>query len=1018
MWRSLDELANTPEFRELIERQFPQQASQMTSHTSRRRFLQLMGASLALAGLNTGCERSPNEKIVPYVQMPEYIVPGKPLYFATAMAFNGAAIGLLVESHMGRPTKIEGNPLHPASPGSDTIPEARQRIRQRNWDQPDISGATDIFAQAAVLGLYDPDRSQVVIREGQISTYEEFARTLTVQTANRNIRLRVLTETVVSPTLAAQLEELLAAYPNAQWHQWEPVLHDNVYEGTRLAFGRVLQPVHDFSRAAAILSLDANFLAHGPGHLVNAHQFIARRKLEKSNPQATMNRLYVAETSFTITGAKADHRLALQSAEVEALARAVASRLGIRVGEPDERLLEHVPPEWLDAVVDDLQNYRTGENSASLVVAGMQQPPVVHALAHAINERLGNIGTTVRYIEPAVANPESQLESLANLIEAMRSGEVEMLLILGGNPVFNSPADFEFADALQGVPFRIHLSGEYNETTQLCDWHIPELHFLESWSDARAFDGTVAIVQPLIAPLYIGTTAHQLISTLIGRPQLTSYDIVKAYWRSQYDAGDFEEYWQTSLHNGVLEGTAFVPVTDVALQTEQLQRAFAEPSAAVADSDAVELVFEPDPSIWDGRFANNSWLQELPKPLTKLTWDNAALMSIDLAQKLGVRTQDMVEIQLGRRSLRMPVLMVPGLPRNSITLHFGHGRRVVGAVGKGTGFNVYTLRTSEEPWIASRGSVRPVGGTYPLAMTQQHHLMGDPSIDVGERPIVIHGTLDTYLEHPEEPAFMHAAHKGEHPSLYPEYEYDGYKWGMSIDQTACIGCNACVIACQAENNVPVVGKVEVERAREMHWLRIDTYFDGGPDEPEAYHQPVPCMHCEKAPCEVVCPVSATVHSDEGLNDMVYNRCVGTRYCSNNCPYKVRRFNFFQYTDWNTESYMLQRNPDVTVRSRGVMEKCTYCVQRISAGRIAAQTRDAPLQDGEVVTACQAACPTEAIIFGDLNDVNSRVAKLRADPLNYALLAELNTQPRTTYMAAVRNPHPSLKRHEETPHASH
>ena len=960
-WRSLEELAASERFQEFLQREFPRQAAVWDSGLSRRRFLQVMGASLALAGLS-GCLSQPVEKIVPYVKAPEEVVPGQPLFFATAVALGGFAAGVLVESHMGRPTKIEGNPDHPAS-----------------------LGAADALTQATILSLYDPDRSQMVTQGGQPSTWDAFVAALGAelakQAASRGAGLRVLTETVTSPTLAAQLQALLAAYPAARWHQYEGVHRDHAIEGARLAFGEPVGVHYRLDQADVILSLDADFLNAGPGHVRYAHDFAARRRV--ADGATAMNRLYVVESTPSVTGAIADHRWPVRSSQVEGVARALAAQLGVAgVTAPAE---EAFPADWLAALARDLQAHR----GRSLVVAGDQQPPIVHALAHALNDALGNVGRTVIYTDPVEAAPVNQTESLRELATAMNAGEVELLVIIGGNPVYTAPADLAFADALARVPFRVHLGLYADETAALCDWHIPQAHTLETWGDVRAYDGTITIQQPLIAPLYGGKSAYELLSALLGDATQTSHDIVRGHWEAQRGGEGFNQFWQTALHDGVIAGSA-LPPRPVTLSAQW--------PAATAAPEGLEVIFRPDPTIWDGAFANNGWLQELPKPLTKLTWDNVALVSPATAQRLKLSNEQVIELAYRGRTLRAPVWIQPGHADEAITLFLGYGRTRAGHVGTGAGYNAYALRTADAPWFDGGLAVRATGERYALAGTQHHFVMEG-------RDLIRAGTLAEFQADPE--FIHHGRHKAE-ASLYPPHPYPGYAWGLSIDLGACIGCNACVIACQAENNIPVVGKEQVARGREMHWIRIDHYFAGDLDTPEVYHQPVPCMHCENAPCEPVCPVAATVHSPEGLNEMTYNRCVGTRYCANNCPYKVRRFNFLQFTDYHTESLKLLNNPDVTVRARGVMEKCTYCVQRINAVRIAAEQAGRTIADGEIVTACQQTCPTQAIVFGNINDPNSRIAQRRASPLNYTLLEELNTRPRTTYLARLRNPNPEIE----------
>jgi MoCo/4Fe-4S cofactor protein with predicted Tat translocation signal len=988
-WRSLEELADSESFHDLLQREFPRQLAAWPDALGRREFLKLMGASLALAGL-TACGRSAatSEKIVPYVRQPETVLPGKPQFFATAFVHDGAATGVLVESHEGRPTKIEGNSLHPGS-----------------------LGATDAFAQASILTLYDPDRSQAVTNAGAIATWNGFFAALNGelegQRLNSGAGLRILTETVVSPTLADQLQFLLKPFPKAKWHQYEPANRDNVRAGARLAFGELVEPRFHFERCDRILSLDADFLFQGPGHVRYARDFIERRSV--GGAKGAMNRLYAVESTPSVTGAMADHRLALRPSELAAFTQALAVRFGVITEASNAATPAAGFAKWLDAAARDLQQFR----GAGLVLAGERQPAPVHALVHAMNQSLGNAGKTVIYTEPIEPYAVEQAASLRDLAADMESGQVAVLLVLGGNPVFNAPADLRIGELMARVGFAAHLGLYEDETSARCHWHVPEAHYLEAWSDARAYDGTVTIRQPLIDPLYGGKSAHELLAAAGGRPGLPGYEIVREYWNRQNRAPDFERFWRRALHDGVIDGSAFEAKT-VRLKniSRDVPKVAADIESPAEAQGALEIIFQPDTTIHDGRFANNGWLQELPKPLTKITWDNAVLISPATAQRFGLGHRvaasggehgkvfaDMVELRYAGRTMTAPAWIAPGHADGCATVFFGYGRTRSGKVGTGAGFNAYAIRTSAAPWQSAGLEMRKTGASYAIACTQFHHNMEG-------RELVRAATLEEYRREP------HFAAGNEHSaqseaSLYPPHAYEGYAWGMTIDTNACIGCNACIVACQAENNIPVIGKTEVSRGRAMHWIRIDRYYKGGVDSPETVHQPVPCMHCENAPCEVVCPVNATVHSSEGLNDMVYNRCVGTRYCSNNCPYKVRRFNFFQYSDFTTPTLKPMRNPNVTVRSRGVMEKCTYCVQRINAAKIAAGKEERPVRDGEITTACQGACPTQAIVFGDINDRDSRVARLKASPLNYGILTELNTRPRTTYLAKLKNPNPEL-----------
>jgi MoCo/4Fe-4S cofactor protein with predicted Tat translocation signal len=972
-WRGLEELAGTEEFRDFFAHEFPENADQWGgSGVDRRRFLQLMSASLALAGL-AACTRQPQEKIVPYIEQPEDLVPGRPLFFATALPWRGYAAPVIVESHMGRPTKIEANREHPAFPG----------------------GGTDLFMQASILNLYDPDRAQVVRHEGTISSWESFVSAtgpeLERLRASGGSGFRLLTPPVTSPTLAAQIADLLRQFPGARWHRWEPVSRDAAHAGAIAAFGAPAAHRYRFDRARVIVSLDSDFLCGEPGSVRYAADFAGGRRIRRARME--LSRVYAAECTPTLVGAAADHRVALAPSRLPALARALAAASGVGSTVSAGSGLPADAARWAAAAGKDLAANR----GAGLVVAGEGQPAEVHALAHAINGALGNAGSTIEYTEPVEADPVSVVDSLRELVGAMNAGEVRFLAIIGGNPVFDAPADWNFLGALRKVKTAVRLGFWEDETAEWCHWNVPITHPLETWSDLKAFDGTITIAQPLIAPLYQGKSEHEFVAALSGAPDRTSHDIVKEQWSTLHPGADFDAFWRKSVHDGFVEGTALTPRPAAAPVKSAAAAAPAAPAAGL------EIVFRPDPTIWDGEWANNAWLQECPKPLTRITWDNAALVSPATAARLGIATEDAVVLALGGASVHAPVLVVPGQPDDVVTAHLGYGRRRCGNIARGAGFDAYALRASAGLASASGLTVTRSGGKWPLASVQLHQTMDG-------RNLVRAATLEKFRADPE-----FAGKLGEDPapgdSLYPAFptELPGKEpaWGMAIDLNTCIGCAACVVACQAENNSPVVGKEQVMRGREMHWLRIDRYYQGGLENPKTYFEPVLCMHCEKAPCEVVCPVGATVHSPEGLNEMVYNRCVGTRYCSNNCPYKVRRFNFLQFSDAKTPSLKLLRNPNVTVRSRGVMEKCSYCVQRIAVARIEAEKRDAPIRDGDVKTACQQACPAGAIVFGNIHDRSAQVSAMKAEPLNYGLLTELNTRPRTTYLAKVWNPNTEL-----------
>lgn len=930
-----------------------------TPAMGRREFLKIMAASAALA--SAGCSGPPQEKIVPYVQMPERMTLGLPVFYATAFTRRGVAHGVLVESNMGRPTKVEGNRSHPAS-----------------------LGATDVFAQASILQLWDPDRSQAAYSGSELSTWEAFKTALQPQRfkweANGGSGMRILTGTVTSPTLADQLAALLKRYPNARWHRYDPLHDDNGLRASQLAFGKSVDQVLRVEQADLIVTLDADIFGDWPGSIRYAREFTRKRK---SDAPAFSNRLYAIEATATLTGAIADHRLAVAPPDIEALAWRLAARLGVP-GIAEVAAPSGVSKQWEDKLAKQLAAHR----GKSLIVAGGTLSPQTRALVHRMNVHLGNVGNSVIHVEPAEADAQSHAESIAALTADMHAGLVQTLFIAGANPVYCAPADLHFAEALKKVPFSAHLGLYRDETARAASWHLPQCHDYEQWSDGRAYDGTVSIVQPVIAPLYGGYSAHQLIALLADDNEQGGYALVRRYWQHKSGAADFESFWQSALQQGVVPNTA-----RAALQV----RPTGSLSAPDFATGKLQAIFVADPSADDGSFANNAWLQELPRPFTKLTWDNAALISAATAKSIGVKSGDVVRIGIAANksaAIDAPVWILPEQPDHVVTLPLGYGRTQAGRVGDNVGFNAYALRALAGMRGAVEVTMQPTGKQYVFATTQHHATMEG-------RNIVRMATLDEFKRNPH---FANQAAKDRVPdvSLYPEWQYNDYKWGMAIDLNACIGCNVCTIACQAENNIPVVGKEEVIRGREMHWIRVDRYVTSLANRQRTVFQPVPCMHCETAPCEEVCPVGATVHDSEGLNVQVYNRCVGTRFCSNNCPYKVRRFNFLQYSNQKVENLKAVQNPEVTVRRRGVMEKCSYCLQRITNARTEAEKLGRRIRDGEMVTACQAACPTEAITFGDLNDPASRVNRAKASPLDYALLSELNTRPRTTYAARVVN----------------
>ncbi len=973
-WRSIDELSNTAEFQAAVEREFPSAAQEWVDPVSRRGFLKLMGASMALAGM-AGCTKQPDEPIYPYVKAPEDLVLGKPMYFATANPLPTGAVPVLVKSDQFRPIKVDGNPEHAYNHGS-----------------------SDVFSQGTLLDLYDPDRSKHVTYRGENRGWAEFTQELRLKAAasKDGTGLYFLSATVTSPTLARQWKAVQAAYPKATLVQYDPAI-----AGTWLQKGLNVQ--YDLSGADVIVSLDADFLSGAayPGFHKLVGDYAARRK----DPAKGMNRLYSVESSTTTTGMKAEHRLGLRASEIPAFAAALAAAVGAPGATAPAYSWTAEQQRFLAAVAKDLK----ANAGKSAVLPGLYQDESVAMLALAINTALGNVGKTVKVSsESAIPLPSDQIAGIKSLVADLNAGKVDWLIILNGNPIYNAPVDLDFADAFNKAKVVAHLGSNMDETGQIAHWHIPAAHYLESWSDARAYDGTVSIVQPLIDPLYGGKSAHDVLQTLLDEPMLSAYEAVRTTQKDNIK-GDFEVGWRKALHDGWIANTAFA----AGASKPALSSTVPTPSS----KDALEIIYRPDPNIYDGRWSNVGWLQELPKPVTSLSWDNAAIVSGATLTKLGLEEQDIVELSVGNGKVKAPVVVAPGHPDNSVTVYLGYGREFAGRVGSGAGFNAYLVRASWAPLYAT-GSLKKVDGTWGVAITKSHyqdhrgknlteHGNENWSLEgveaLGPRGIIRYATLDEFKANPN---FAHEGEGRETPemgtSLFPNWTYPENKWAMSIDMNSCTGCNACIVSCYAENNIAVVGKQQVRIGRNMQWLRIDSYFEGDLAAPRAHFQPMTCQHCENAPCEQVCPVGATVHTPEGLNTMVYNRCVGTRYCSNNCPYKVRRFNFLLYSDYETESLKLSRNPDVTVRSRGVMEKCSYCVQRITAARIEADKENRPIRDGEVVTACQQACPASAITFGNMNDPSSRVAKLHAQERTYQVLADQNTRPRTRYVAEVLN----------------
>ncbi len=1018
-WKNLDELAETEEFHALMREEFPRQAagSEWVDGVSRRGFMKVMGASMALAGL-AGCTKQPDEPIYPYIRQPEELVLGQTMLFATAHPFPTGAVPILVKSDAFRPIKLEGNPEHPMS-----------------------NGKSDALTQGTLLDLYDPDRSQHPLARGQSATWADFGMAFARAAKalpNGGQGLYFLSETITSPTLAGQWKQVQALYPQAKLVQWDPVNRDSARAASKAAFGSYVDAQYKLENADVIVSLDADFLGgiHHPGFLPLAGAYAERHRYEEDKP---MNRMYVIETMPTVTGFKAEHRLSVKPSRLVAIAEGLAGG-NAAAGDAGEQ-------RFLAALLDDLKK----SGGRAVVIPGEQAPAEVHLAAIRMNEQIGAVGKTVVYTDTVNPLPTEQNADLRALAGDMAAGKVEWLVMLGVNPLYNAPADVHFADGFAKVPHTVHLGSHVDETGSVAEWHLNKTHYLESWTDARAYDGTLSIVQPMIDPLYAGRSAHDVLQSLLADPEASAFDAVQANAK-QYLPGDFAAGWAKALHDGWIEGTAFAPRPGGA-SAGAGSGAGVGAAAQASGAGTIEIVFRPDSSMYDGRYANNGWLQELPKQVTSMSWDNAALMSYGLQERLGLEENEAVELDLNGQRVVVPIFVVPGHPDDTVTVHLGFGRGTqVGRVGAGVGFNAYLLRTSARPGYDTGVTVTRGKGTYDLCVTKVHniehrgafaqHDLEQPKFDkegtyslagheAMERSIIRYATV---AEVKKNPNFAHEggasgtlidkvgyAPQGETPghdeSFFPNaWRYDHTDesseklqnaWGMAVDMNSCIGCNACIVSCYAENNIAVVGREQVKVGRNMQWLRIDTYFEGDLHAPQAHFQPMMCQHCENAGCEQVCPVGATVHTPEGLNTMVYNRCVGTRYCSNNCPYKVRRFNFLLYSDYETESLKFMRNPDVTVRSRGVMEKCSYCVQRIEAAKLMADKENRAVRDGDVITACQQACPTDAIIFGNKNDPTSKVAKKKAMERDYPVLADLNYRPRTTYTAGVINPNPEL-----------
>ena len=1001
-WKSLSELAKNKEYKKYAEREFPEDASELTDQVSRRSFLRVMGASIALAGF-ASC-RKPYQKILPYSRQPEDRVLGMPYFYATSMPFQDTVAGLLIENAEGRPSKAEGNEQHPSS-----------------------RGKTSIYHQASILGMYDPDRSRQPQRDGEQVSYSDFAEFAASHFSDTNRNILFISEASSSPTLQRLKDNTLSQFPNAQWVVHEPFNDDNRLEGTNIAFGQRLRTVNHFDEANVVVSFDDDFMtpsAH-KNSVEAARQFSMARNVRGTDD--TMSRFYSIENSYSITGSMADHRLRLKTSEIEAMVIALAARLsqdlnGLSAysGYSNE-MSGH---EMIESLATELLAHQ----SSSILTAGTGFSASVHATISALNSALGNIGSTVTVHDLPFQDDANNTTAFTEAVADIQSGAFDTVVILGSNPVFTAAADLQFSDTLSNVETTIHLSDYVDETSQACNWHVNRAHFMETWGDGLAYTGQRSIIQPQIAPLFEGVSDIELLHTILNGEAGSGYDLVRETWQGVF-SGNFEQEWERTLHNGIDDSSEGFSAASVSIRSgfgSDIQ-----PMLESSTTDGIEITIKPDPTLFDGRFANIGWLQELPDPMTKITWDNVALMSPSTAESLGLPKErafnssdvPIVRIETNDGTIEIAAWVQPGHADESITLYAGYGRNTIGRVADGVGVDVYPLRTTNAPYYRT-ADVSATGQMYEIACVQDHN-------SIEGRDMVREATLDEYRENPnfssyesfhgyEVPGIEEAEHEGDskgpislfNESYGPDYEP---QWGMAIDLNTCFGCGVCTIACQAENNIPVVGKREVSRRRIMHWIRTDRYYEGDEDNPGVYHQPVPCMHCELAPCEQVCPVAATVHSDDGMNQMTYNRCIGTRYCANNCPFKVRRFNFFHYsqeyltTGDDPEIIQMAMNPEVTIRFRGVMEKCSYCVQRVNRAKIETrkETGSRKPPDGTVKTACQQACPADAITFGDLTDRNSVVSQTKMNERNYVMLEELNVRPRTSYLAKLRNPNPEL-----------
>jgi molybdopterin-containing oxidoreductase family iron-sulfur binding subunit len=1025
-WRSLEQLQGLPDPN--VGAEFHEEQLDPLDGPNRRRFLQIMGASVAMAGA-VGCSKI-HRNVVPAVRGVAGRTLGSVEPYATTMELAGVGYGVLAQNYEGRPIRLDGNPNHPMS-----------------------LGATSPWTAASILNLYDPDRSKTVYHRPNPQTAvsertfadffpKETKRIYAQLVSNQGEGFRILSEDTSSPTLLAQREQLLKALPKAKWITYEPIGRDNERQGAKQAFGQPYRMHYDLSKAEVIVDLDCDLLRMHPASLHYTRQFAANRKPEETlKNKAMYNRLYCVESQLSTTGGTADHRLALRSSDIPAFVAALAGYVQKAMGTANVTVASMGHDKY-DRFAEILARDLVRVKGKGVIAVGFRQPPEVHAAVHRLNHVLGNLNTTVLCFPAPEGDAPSSRQAIVELAQEMAAGKVNTLLILGGNPVYNAPADAKFAEALAKVPTSIHLGMYRDETAQLCNWHIPQAHFLEAWGDARGWDGTVSITQPTVEPLFGGKSSIQFLALFIGAAGMTNtiedgFKLVSATFQTLVPQ-DTQAKWRLALQKGVVDGSAWKPATAQPAgnaSLDDLPKLLVTTMAPIREgrggSQQLEAVFVPDAKVFDGRFNNNAWLQELPDFITKITWDNAILLSQRTAERFNLRPGQVVTARIGNASVKGVIFTQPGQADNSATFLLGYGRQAAGVVGgsavnrvQTVGFDFYPLRTSTAMDIVSQGvSLQATGETYKLATTQLHHEIDTTGVRERDKRADVLVRSDTLAHFLKEPGAIHKkVHQLPKIQLFHNPldtqgtgEAAEYRWGMAIDLATCTGCNACVIACQSENNIPTVGKEQVINRREMHWLRIDRYFQGSADHLEdvaVVHQPMMCVHCENAPCEQVCPVGATVHSAEGTNDMVYNRCIGTRYCANNCPYKVRRFNFLnyqkQFEDGRNDVIRMVYNPDVTVRGRGVMEKCTYCIQRIRQARIKAKNAGRRIQEGEVVTACQQACPAGAITFGDLNDTQGKLWKLVSAERGYKMLEDINTRPRTSYLARIRNANPELE----------